>query len=167
MFSTLRQNTPFYILHKGEDFNLEIGQVIDVTKPIPKYNISNFSSINTETTVDIVVKVGEEEYRFEKVPSNMSIVNTSNNVVISEDKASIINEIEDSIRISTNAIESVPYHEKVIKEGDLMLRKLNPQIAKEKKQEEDISNLKNEMGEIKNTLSSMMNILNNLNKENA
>jgi hypothetical protein len=38
MFSGLRQNGLFYILEKGEDLKLRIGQVVSVSNPQPKYN---------------------------------------------------------------------------------------------------------------------------------
>jgi hypothetical protein len=163
MFGTLRKNSVFYILNK-DTFTLEEGLVIDVTNPTPKF--SNLGTFNTDTIVDIVVKAGEQDYRFEKVPSNVCIANAPNNIIISEDRNAIMSEIEDSIRQSNAVLQSIPYHESVIKNGEDIKRRLNPQFAKEKKQEEDISNLKSEVGDIKNTLTTMMGILNNLNKEN-
>ena len=37
MFQGLRQNGLFYILEKGEDLRLRIGQVVSVSNPLPKY----------------------------------------------------------------------------------------------------------------------------------
>lgn len=164
MFSTLRQNTPFYVLHKGNPFTLEIGQVADVTSPTPRYtNLS--STFQQEMVVDILVKTESSNYKFEKVPANATITDSGTNTVISEDRLAIINEIENCIRKSKEALEAVPSHEKLIAEGEVMLQKLNPQIAKDKKHEEDINNLKSEMSDIKGTLSNIVNILNNLKKE--
>lgn len=38
MFQSLRQNSLFYILEKGDNLNLKVGQVVNVSNPQPKYN---------------------------------------------------------------------------------------------------------------------------------
>lgn len=162
MFSGLRQGSLFYILEKGEDLNLKIGQVVSVSNPQPKYNqyISAQTFAQPETTVDVKVKIGEETLDFKQLPSNLSIANFGQNgVVVSESKDAMSAEVESMLRTSRGILESIPYHEKVMHICDSMLRELNPQFAKEKEQEEKIGMLENRMGSIEGTLNDMMGML--------
>lgn len=161
MFQGVRQNNLFYILEKGDNLNLKIGQVVSVSNPQPKY--PPFSTTPTYTTppemvVDIKVKVGEEILEFKQLGCNQSLAN-SGNVIVSDNKESMVAEVEGLLRTSKQIIESLPYHEKVVVSCDTILRELNPQFAKEKEQEEKISELQERMGGIESTLGNMMNML--------
>lgn len=160
MFSGLRQGNLFYILEKGEDFSLKIGQVVNVSNPQPKYGQfhANPAFGQPEMFVDVKVKVGEETMDFKQLGANLNIAN-SGNVVVSDSKEAMSAEVESLLRNSKQIIESVPYHENVIVSCDSMLRELNPQFAKEKEQEEKIGMLEEKMGGIESTLNQMMGLL--------
>ena len=160
MFQGLRQGGIFYILEKGEELNLRIGQVVSVSNPQPKYN--QFGAPNygaqPEMFVDVKVKVGEETLEFKQLNANMNIAN-SGNVVVSDSKEAMSAEVEGLLRTSRQIIESVPYHEKVLQACDVMLRELNPQFAKEKEHEEKIGALEEKMGDINDKLNQMFDLL--------
>lgn len=160
MFSGVRQNTPFYILEKGEDISLKIGQVVSVSNPQPKYNQFGAAPTFTapEMVVDVKVKVGEDTMEFKQLNANASIAN-SGNVIVSDSKEAMSAEVEGLLRTSKQIIESVPFHEKVITSCDAMLRELNPQFAKEKEQEEKIGQLEERMGNIDDKLNKMFDLL--------
>lgn len=161
MFSALRQGSPFYILDKSDEPKLKIGSVVSVSQPAPKYTQTFLSNQNfAEMVVDVVVKVGEEEVKFEKIPSNLSIANFGQNgVVVSESKEAMNTEVEGMLRNSRNILESIPYHEKVVEVCDTMLRELNPQFAKEKEQEEKIASLESKVGGMEGKLDQIANML--------
>ena len=55
MFSGLRTNSIFYVLEKGEEPTLKIGQVVSVSNPQPKfptYQPGQFTTQPMETVVD-------------------------------------------------------------------------------------------------------------------
>ena len=160
MFSGIRQGNLFYILEKGEDLNLKIGQVISVSNPQPKYNQFNTTNAfsQPEMVVDVKVKVGEESLDFKQLNANMNIAN-SGNVVVSDSKEAMSAEVESLLRNSKQIIESVPYHERVISSCDVMLRELNPAFAKEKEQEEKIGALEQRMGHIDGKLEKVLELL--------
>lgn len=162
MFSSLRQGSLFYILEKSEKPILKIGNVVSVGNPTPKYNTSYLPNQNQyETIVDVVVKVGDEEVKFEKLPSQLSIANFGNSgVVVSESKEAMNAEVEAMLRISNQVIDSVPYHQNVISSCDGILRELNPQFAKEKEQEEKIGLLEQKMDGMDKTLANISKMLN-------
>ena len=160
MFSGIRQGNLFYILEKGEDLNLKIGQVIIVSNPQPKYNQFNTTNAfsQPEMVVDVKVKVGEESLDFKQLNANMNIAN-SGNVVVSDSKEAMSAEVESLLRNSKQIIESVPYHERVVASCDVMLRELNPAFAKEKEQEEKIGALEQRMGHIDGKLEKVLELL--------
>ena len=115
MFQSLRQSNIFYILQKGENPELKMGQVVSVSNPQPKYGQyvpGQTYGQNMETVVDVSVKVGEETIDFKQLPANLSIANFgANGVVVSESREAMNAEVESMLRISRGGIESVPYHE--------------------------------------------------------
>ncbi len=117
-----------------------MGQVVSVSNPQPKYGQyvpGQTYGQNMETVVDVSVKVGEETIDFKQLPANLSIANFGmNGVVVSESREAMNAEVESMLRTSRQVIESVPFHENVISSCDVILRELNPQLAKEKQQEE-------------------------------
>lgn len=85
MFSALRQGALLYILDKGENPNIKVGQIEGVTQP--RFNPgSGFG-----TFVDIAVKIDNEHKDFVGVPSNLSI-HSYGNIVISESSDAMIQE---------------------------------------------------------------------------
>lgn len=162
MFQANRQGNLFYILEKGEELKLKIGQVVSVSNPQPKYG-SQFSVPafgQSEMTVDVRVKVDEETMDFKQLNANASIAN-SGNVVVSDSKDAMSAEVEGLLRTSKAILESVPYHEKMLVACDNVLRDLNPSFKKEKEQEEKIGALEEKMVGIEGTLNDMMSMLSN------
>lgn len=160
MFQANRQGNLFYILEKGEELRLKIGQVVSVSNPQPKYG-SQFSVPafgQSEMTVDIRVKVDEETLDFKQLSANASIAN-SGSVVVSDSKEAMSAEVESLLRMSRQVLESIPYHEKVLVSCDSILRELNPSFAKEKEQEEKIGALEERMGNIDDKLNKMFDLL--------
>ena len=153
MFSALRQGGILYILEKGKEPALKIGQVMSITQP--NYN-SNF--LSGGSTIDINVKVGEQTMDFKNVPSSQSITNY-NNVVITETKELMSNEVDNMLQSSKNIIDSVPYHNSVIKSCEERRKDLNPRFAKEKERDEDISNLKTRIGGIESKMDQVLTLL--------
>lgn len=162
MFQGVRQNGLFYILEKGDDLKLRVGQVISVSNPQPKYGQFNTPTFGSqpEMTVDIRVKVDDETLDFKQLSANASIAN-SGNVVVSDSKDAMSAEVEGLLRTSKAILESIPYHEKMLSSCDNVLRDLNPSFRKEKEQEEKMTMLEGEVIGIKDTLNEMMGLLSN------
>lgn len=159
MFQGLRPNSIFYVLDKSGEPTLKIGQVISVSNPQPKfpYQPGQFNP-QLETTVDVKVKMPDGEAEFKQLPSNGQIAN-SGDLVVSESREAMSAEIEAMLRHSREVLESKEYHEKVVTNCEQMLGVLNPQIAKEKAQEQRIVNLEADMNGMKGTLSNIETML--------
>ena len=72
MFQGLRTNSLFYVLDKGENPSLQIGQVVSVSNPQTKYPTFNngFTPQPMETVVDVKVKLNDEEVDFKQMRKN-------------------------------------------------------------------------------------------------
>ena len=153
MFSALRQGSVVYILEKGENPVLKVGQVVSITQP----NYSNNFLMNG-STIDINVKVNDQNMDFKNVPSSQSVANY-NNVVITETKQLMSNEVDNMLQNSKSIVDSVTYHNNIITSCENILKDLNPRFAKEKERDEDINNLKDKMEGIESKMDKILTIL--------
>ena len=157
MFQGLRTNSLFYVLDKGENPSLRIGQVVSVSNPQTRYPSFNngFTPQPMETVVDVKVKLGDEDVDFKQLPANGQIANDKN-LVVSDSKEAMSAEVDAMLRQSKAILESVDYHERVVKSCEGMLQQLNPQIAKEKEQTEKINKLEGKVSGIEGKIDKMM-----------
>lgn len=164
MFSALRPENVFYILRKSKVPTLSIGRVVKVSNPVAKYNTAFPNPMNNfETVVDVVVNIDGIDTEFKQLPSNKSLFDYENGtVIVSDDKNAINSEIESLLHYSQNILDNVEYHQNVVNSCTAMIADLNPQIAKERKQEEKINNLESEMFDMKTTLTDVKNMLTQL-----
>ena len=153
MFSALRQGSVVYILEKGENPVLKVGQVVSITQP--NYS-SNF--LMNGSTIDINVKVNNQNMDFKNVPSSQSVANY-NNAIITETKELMSNEVDNMLQNSKSIVDSVTYHNNIITSCESILKELNPRFAKEKERDEDINNLKDKMGGIESKMDKILVLL--------
>lgn len=153
MFSALRQGSVVYILEKGENPVLKVGQVVSITQP--NYS-SNF--LMNGSTIDINVKVNNQNMDFKNVPSSQSVANY-NNAVITETKELMSNEVDNMLQSSRSIVDSVTYHNNIITSCESILKELDPRFAKEKERDEDINNLKDKMGGIESKMDKILSLL--------
>lgn len=159
MFQGLRANSLFYVLDKGENPNLQIGQVVSVSNPQTKYpSFNGFTPQTMETVVDVKVKLNDEEVDFKQLPANGQIANDKS-LVVSDNKEAMSTEVDAMLRQSKAILESVDYHERVVKSCEGMLLQLNPQIAKEREQAEKITKLEGKVSGMEGKLDRMMGLL--------
>lgn len=157
MFQGLRTNSLFYVLDKGENPNLRIGQVVSVSNPQTKYPTFNngFTPQPMETVVDVKVKLDDEEVDFKQLPANGQIANDKN-LVVSDNKDAMSAEVDAMLRQSKAILESVDYNKRVVESCEGMLQQLNPQISKEKEQTEKINKLEGKVSGIEGKIDKMM-----------
>lgn len=166
MFGGLRQGSLLYVLEKtANGAKLRIAQVDTISNPTPRYGQMAQYGGGTDMVVDVRARVGEEAMEFKQLSSAQSIAN-SGAMVISDSKEVMSAEVDTLMRTSKQVLESITYHEKVLADCEAMMRELNPQLAKEKEQEEKIDALESKMGNIEGTLNKIQTMLVNLSTKN-
>ena len=161
MFSNLRTGSQVYILHKDATPYIEVGQVVSVSQPIPRYQINNFMAPQ-ELVVDIVVNINGNNITLQKLPANVDAADqgTANgSLFISTSRELMNTEITSLRQKSQNIVNSVDYHKKVIQDCEILLQRLNPEFAEQKQQKQEIDNLKAQMSEMMNGMKEMMSHL--------
>ena len=156
MFSTLRQNSPIYILDKKGAPVLKKG-IIETVSP-QRSRTGSFYGQPMDMIVDIRVNIDGTSQEFKNIPANLSIANDGN-IVISETKEAMSTEVDSMLSISKQILESVDYHKDVIEKCEQILKDLNPQFAKDKLQEEKINSLESRIGGVENTLGDIKDML--------
>lgn len=165
MFSNLRINSQIFILHKEAKPYVEVGNVVSVTQPIPKFPVANFMQ-QQEMVVDVVVNINGKETTLQKLPANLDVADQgiSGNLVVTTSKEAINAEIASLRQKSINILNSVDYHNRIIQECEQLLQDLNPEFAEQKQQKQEIDLLKGEIREMKALILQMAE---NSKKENT
>ena len=158
MFSNLRSGSQLYILHKDATPYIEVGQVVSVSQPLPRYTTNNFMAPQ-ELIVDVVVNVGGNNITLQKLPASLDVADqgTANgSLFISTSRETMNTEINSLRQKSLDIISSVDYHKKIIQDCEILLQRLNPEFAEQKQQKQEIDNLKSQMSEMMNDMKELM-----------
>lgn len=161
MFSNLRTNSQVYILHKDASPYIEVGQVVSVSQPQPKFPVTNFMQPQ-ELVVDIVVKINENNVTLQKLPANLDVADqgTANGAIVITTSREAMNAEVDSLRQkSLGVINSLEYHKKIVQDCELLLQRLNPEFAEQKQQKQEIDSLKTQMSEMNSRMLELMSLL--------
>lgn len=152
MFSALSQGSPIYLLDKTSTLEYKIGEVVGVSQP--KFN-------NLGNTVDLKVKIDDSIQEFNGIPSINNYVSYNNGkVIISESKQNIQNEVEGILENRRNIIDNIENYKQEIVECEEILRKINPQFAKDKERDDRLLNLENRFDGVESKLDKIFNLIN-------
>ena len=166
MFSNLRTNSQLYILHKDTNPYIEVGQVVSVSQPRPRYQTSNFMAPQ-EQVVDVVVGINGSNITLQSLPANLDVADqgTINGYLfITTSRDAMNSEINSMRQKSLDIINSVEHHKKVIQDCEILLQRLNPEFAEQKQQKQEIDMLKSQVSEMMNGMKELMA---QLKKENS
>lgn len=158
MFQSLRPSNQFYILHKDAVPYLEVGSVVSVSTPMPKFQFPQTFGQPQEMVVDVVVRVNDNNVTFQKLPANQEIADFGNNgaIVVATSKEAMNAELSSLRQKSIDIINSVNFHKSVIDGCDKTLRELNPEYAQKQQQAEEINTLKQGMEEMRQNMANLM-----------
>ena len=158
MFQSLRASNQFYILHKDAVPYVEIGSVVSVSAPMPKFPLPTNFGQPQEMVVDVVVRVNDNNVTFQKLPANQEIADFGMNgaIVVATSKEAMNAELSSLRQKSIDIINSVNFHKSVIDGCDKTLRDLNPEYAQKQQQQEEINTLKQNMDDMRNSMAELM-----------
>ena len=154
MFSALRQGNIVYLLDKSNGLTLKSGQVISNSGANLMY------AATPQTVVNLTIDVAGENKEFNNIPAMQSSVNYNNgNLVLIDNKELAITEVENIVSSSKHILENTSYYEKMVTDGEEVLKILNPQFAKDKARDEEIAQLKDKVGGMENKLDTIIGLL--------
>ena len=158
MFQSLRASNQFYILHKDAVPYLEVGSVVSVSMPVPKFQFPQTFGQPQEMVVDVVVRVKDNNVTFQKLPANAEIADFGNNgaIVVATSKEAMNAELSSLRQKSIDIINSVNFHKSVIEGCDKTLRDLNPEYAEKQMQQEEINSLRQGMTDMRNEMNDFL-----------
>lgn len=164
MFSNLRTNSQIYILHKEASPYVEVGTVVSVSQPVPKFPMNNFMN-QQELVVDVTVKINDSTVTLQKLPANLDIADQgiNGNMVITTSREAMNSEVDALRQKSMGILNSVEYHQKVVQDCEILLQRLNPEFAEQRQQKQEIDTLKAQMSEM---MSDMKDLMAQLKKDN-
>lgn len=155
MFSNLRTNSQLYILHKESTPYVEVGQVLSVSQPQPRFPVANFMNPQ-ELVVDVVVRINGNDVTLQKLPANLDVADqgTANGALVITTSREAMNAEVDSMRQkSISILNSVDYHKKIVQDCEVLLQRLNPEFAEQK---QEIDMLKSQMSEMMSGMKELM-----------
>ena len=153
MFSALAQGSFIYLLDKTSSPKYYVGEVIGVSQPRINYN-------NNLATVDLKVKVDNDIQEFNNIPSiNSMTTYNGGKLVISETKQGIQNEVESVLNNSKHIVENINVYKQNITDCEEILKKLNPQFAKDKERDDRLLNLETRFDGVESKLDKIFNLI--------
>ena len=151
MFSALSQGSLIYILDKTSTPDYKVGEVIGVSTP--KFNTLG-------NTIDLKIKVEDSIQEFNGIPSINSFATYNNGkIIISESKQNIQNEVEGILQNRKYIIDNINTYKQEIIDCENILKKLNPQFAKDKERDDRLSNLESRFDGVESKLDKIFNLI--------
>lgn len=149
MFSNLRANSQIYILHKGSTPFIEVGTVMSVSMPRPKFPVPQFGQMQ-DLVVDVTAKVGERSETYQALPANLDVADSvgNDNVVVTTGRDAMNAEVASLKQKSLDIVNSVDYHRGIITECDKILENINPEYAEKQAQQARIATLESQLAEV-------------------
>ena len=155
MFGQLRINNPLFVLDKQGSPSLEIGTVVSVTAPMPQ-----LSSIGQPTmyTVDVTARINDQNITYQKLPANMDVADFAGNgnVVVACSRESMNSELQAMRQRSVDVVESVDYHNGMIKAIDKIIQDLNPEEAEKLALQKEVTDLKGQMFQMSQSVNALL-----------
>lgn len=160
MFQNLRENQQIYVLTKNPNPSLDMGTVVKIQGPMPKFQTNPTMMPQTEYVLDIVVSVNGINRTFQQLPVNKDsaeYVNEQTIIAVSRDAMNA--ELNSLKNESVAAIQRGRDEEAKLPVWDKLILQLNPEVAEKQRQDQEINALKNQMSTMANDnaeLKSMM-----------
>lgn len=167
-FQNLRVNNIVYILNRSvKPMKVEMGNVVSVSAPMPKYPIPQQFGQAPEMVVDLIVKVGEHNVTYQKLPANLDIADFGNNgmQIISTSRDAMNNEVMALKQKSVDVLNSLEFHQTQISECDSILQSINPEYAEKQQQQAEINGLKEQMQIMAKSMNDLASIIADLKSE--
>lgn len=160
MFNSTRQESFLYVIDKKSPMRYYTVTNLKVSAPYPEFKTA-FPMPGAPMFVDIEGTDGNLPVKFTKLPASQQ-VHEFNGVFITESRDALQAELEAMRKRSMDELDSRGYHEAVVAFCDNTLPLVNPEIARSRDNDNRLHSLESQLGEMKNTMSEMSEILKSL-----
>lgn len=156
MFRSLRPNSSLYVLKK-DIMTFEIGTVISVSNPVPKYQMQPTFGQNQEMVVDIAARVGGQDLTYQKIPADLDVADFGNtNIILTDNREAMNAEILNIKKVNLDIIENIDKYKDTVQKCDEILSTLNPEFAEKQAQQREISELRAQIDAMSKDLATML-----------
>lgn len=156
MFQSLTQGATVTVLYKNIP-RVADGRVVSVNTHLPQFNPQQPMAMMNGPVTDITVQVGDETIPFIGLPASGVVANfPEKGYFLSTDRSAVIREVEAMASASRQVLQSVPAHEKMVRDCDSLLLDLNPDRKKEAEQAKEMNALRSEIEELKSLLRASL-----------
>jgi len=163
MFQNLRENDAVYVIDKSGIPCLKIGQVKNVSRPMPATPTQTTGlmiGMNQQLEVTLRAIVDEKEGDFPHLPTTAT-VHDYGSMLIAESREAALSEI-DKIRIkSQGELDRQDINEQTVAACEEMSKALNPSYAKEQERDAAISKLGGRLDNLENGMAEILEYLKN------
>lgn len=154
MFSALTQGSLIYLLEKTPEPKFKIGEVVGISQPRINY------SLNSQATVDIKAKVDDTVQEFYSIPAINTLISYNNGqLIISETKQGIQNEVEGILQNSKQVLDNLDTYQKNVTDCEDILKQINPQFARDKERDDRLLNLESRFEGVESKLDEIFNFI--------
>lgn len=166
MFKNLRQGQVIYILHKDDKMYYEVATIVSIDNLRPKVPMMNAPYMQQEMLVDIKAKVGNDNINIPSVPADLVVTDykpsNGDKMVLACDLNAFNTEINSMLQNSQAILASIDKHKSIIDSCEIMLAQLNPQFAKDKERDQEMSEMRERMSSLQDTNAQLMSMMKEL-----
>lgn len=160
MFSALTQGSIVHVLDKTDGLKYKTGEIVGSTQPNPFGGAFGTPSFSTPSPITLKIKIDGEVKDYPEVPANQTVMSYNNGqIVISETKENILNEVQSVHQNSKQILANREYYEKLIKDSESIMSEINPQFKQDKERDDRINALDDKVSSVTNKLDEILKIL--------
>ena len=161
MFQNIQQGATLYVLYKNEPRIVE-AKVLSLNTHIPTYNPAQPMAMFNGLVTDMTLQVGNDTIPFAGLPANGSMANfPDKGLFLSIERDTVLREVNAAISALQQDIDAVPAKEKLLAGYKDIRLELSPEVKREVKQEQDMTELRAQVAELKELLSAALGTQNN------
>lgn len=155
MFGSLRQGGVVYILDKTDGVRLKTGEVIYTSAPKPM-----IGGMPNQQCLDLRVNVDGNTIDYNSIPFSNTIVSYDNgNIVISETKQGLQQDVEAILHNLKQALENIDRYKNNIGQCEEILKTLNPQFARDKERDERLTSLEERFDGVAGKIDKILTLI--------
>lgn len=155
MFSNLRQNQSIFIIDLTNDPTMREGVVVNIVQQ----PTNTYQPLGVPNSLPIDIQVKYDDGTVADFPKLQPMLTTATynggKVIVCDSRETASQEVENLHNHSQKEIDNIPYHQKMVAKTDEWMQALNPRYKKEKETDNEIQEIKKEVGGVKQEIQNL------------